>query len=158
MLPWMLPCWGWSQSQWHSRMDMNVQLQAFKVCWDFRVNCLPTGHMWIIKDTKCQHNFLNWKLPARGRKLLSISCKAQPSISLPSPPFVLLPSPTPMLVNLVSYTNMTFFKNLFQTGLNVEESFQLMMQQIQRIQPALLERTAPKNHGKPRKPGICVLL
>ena len=51
-----------------------------------------------------------------------------------------------------------FFFYLFQTGLNVEESFQLMMQQIQRIQPALLERTVPKNHGKQPKPEKCVLL
>lgn len=46
-----------------------------------------------------------------------------------------------------------------KTGLNVEESFQLMMQQIQRIQPSLLERIAPRNYGnKPTKKADCLLL
>lgn len=55
--------------------------------------------------------------------------------------------------------NMPLIETSAKTGLNVEESFQLMMQQIQRIQPALLERIVPKNHAsKPPKKENCVLL
>jgi len=57
-----------------------------------------------------------------------------------------------------SDVNIPLIETSAKTGLNVEESFQLMMQQIQRINPALLERTAPRNHvNKPPKHD-CALL
>lgn len=58
-----------------------------------------------------------------------------------------------------SDVNIPLIETSAKTGLNVEESFQLMMQQIQRIQPSLLERAAPKHHGnKPPRKSDCQLL
>ncbi|KAK2569834.1 Ras-like protein rasC [Acropora cervicornis] len=55
--------------------------------------------------------------------------------------------------------NIPLIETSAKTGLNVEESFQLMMQQIQRIQPSLFERAAPKSQGNkaPKKPD-CLLV
>lgn len=58
-----------------------------------------------------------------------------------------------------SDVNIPLIETSAKTGLNVEESFQLMMQQIQRIQPSLLERAAPKHNGnKPPRKSDCQLL
>lgn len=57
-----------------------------------------------------------------------------------------------------SDVNIPLIETSAKTGLNVEETFQLMMQQIQRIQPALLERTAPRNHEDKRRKNDCLLL
>ncbi|CAH3018823.1 unnamed protein product [Porites evermanni] len=57
-----------------------------------------------------------------------------------------------------SDVNIPLIETSAKTGLNVEETFQLMMRQIQRIQPALLERIAPKNHEDKRRKNDCLLL
>ncbi|EDO45136.1 predicted protein [Nematostella vectensis] len=51
-----------------------------------------------------------------------------------------------------------FIETSAKTGLNVRESFQLMMQQIQKINPALLERTIPKNASENGKKKDCSIL
>ncbi|KAK3743251.1 hypothetical protein QZH41_017055 [Actinostola sp. cb2023] len=45
-----------------------------------------------------------------------------------------------------------------KTGLNVQECFQLMMRQIHRIQPSLLERTVPNHFEENGKKKDCSIL
>ncbi|XP_031554988.1 ras-like protein rasG [Actinia tenebrosa] len=51
-----------------------------------------------------------------------------------------------------------FIETSAKTGLNIQECFQLMMRQIQRIQPSLLERTVPINYAENDKKKDCSIL
>ncbi|KXJ16064.1 ras-like protein rasD [Exaiptasia diaphana] len=54
--------------------------------------------------------------------------------------------------------NTPFIETSAKTGLNVHESFQLMMRQIHRIQPSLLERTVPISLEENGKKKDCLIL